>query len=257
MKKIFFLTGIIALSITLSACEKSKVKGKVIDPFTGKPVTNSTVWMKGTTFKAQSPDGSFIFEDVAPGEYTLAAGKNKFSEAEFSFKVSESDKEVEQTIFIYPRSGLKPGLFRPGAEQAEKVPNEWFNYESICDQDIFAYKETFVDEKTKKSFNLPDPAKIPAKLDLLYYQTTSSSQAIEATIYPLAKKPTAGKGCKSIDEKKVKTALFPVTGKGIPLTVTYKSNNMYELNGEMPKTPHAIVLTQQGKFLKSYYLQGE
>jgi len=256
MKKLSITLIATGMLLFFTGCEKGKVSGKVINPFTGKAVENATVWMPGTPHTVKTPDGNFVFEDVDLGSFAISAGKNKYSKTEDSISLGEEQLEASIDLFIFPKSNIKPGLFRMNAEKEDKIMHEWYLHEVRCEDAGFAYKTSFKDKKSKKDQKLNDPAEVSKNINLLFYNATSASQLPVAKVYPLKTDRVSNhKGCKF--EKGEKTALFPVTDKGSELKVTYKSENLYALEGSIPEGEQALVLTQGGKFLKSYYIKAK
>lgn len=256
MFKALTVFALALLSLSTIGCKKGSVSGRVIDPLTGKPVTNPTIWIRNTTFKVQSPDGSFKFEGVKLGEHTLSAGKNKHSEYSATISLTEEAPDLVQDIYIYSREGISAGLFRPDPNGAEKWLNLWTNWEVPCGKDSFGYRLKFRDAKTKRDLDLPDPLKVPAKFSALYYQSSSVSRPFDAHFYPLMQAPVSSRSqCVGFEQDRM--GMFPDKNKGVALQVTYKSDNMYQIDGTIPKGRYALVLTQDGKLLKPYFIQVE
>lgn len=259
MKKIIAIIAIAGLTFSMTACQKpGSVSGKAINPFTGQAVKNSTIWIDQSTKKAKSTDGSYKFEDVDQGKYTLIAGKNLYSKTYTPFEITETNLNITQDIYIYPKS-LKAGLFRPNAEKEDKIINSWYLYYVECDNDDFAYRLQFQNKKTKKIQKLTSPEEIKSDAKgYLFYQPASSTQIIEVTSYPLEKKKISKNNkCAEKIGKSSKTALFPNKDKGTKISVSLKATNLYELSGPYPKGLQALVFTQGGKFLNSYYIDGK
>jgi len=256
MKKLSITLLATGMLLFFTGCEKGKVNGKVINPFTGKAVENATVWMPGTPYTTKTPDGNFVFEDVDLGAFAIAAGKNKYSKTEDSISLGETQLEASIDLYIFPKATIKPGLFRLNPEKDDKIMHEWYLHEVRCEDAGFAYKTSFKDKKSKKDQKLNDPAEVSKNINLLFYNATSASQLPVAKVYPMKEqKVSAHEGCKF--EKGVRTALFPQTDNGTDLKVSYKSENLYSLEGSIPEGEQALVLTQGGKFLKAYYIKAK
>jgi len=265
MKKILPL---IALSVlALAACKKGTVSGTVVDPFSGKAVELSTVWIKGTVHSSKKafpeglPDGKFKFEGIKLGTYTLEVGKDKYSRGRMEFTVSKENLDITQDIYIYTQD-VSPGLYRPiEGSDAEKITNDWAIWQSTCKETGFALRTKFEREeenpqtkkKEKKENVLPGPKEVPAEITVLYKINSSAPSPIEAVSYPIisssAKKHA---DCPRIDEKE--TLLVPDMNKGISLVSGYKSDNLYEIKGVLPSGQQFLALRQDGKLVGLYYL---
>lgn len=256
---------VLALSaLSLVACgKKGSVSGTVIDPFTGKAVELPTVFIKNTPFTSQKikgglPTGEFKFEKIAPGTYTLSAGKSKYSKTNVEFTISETALDVKQDIFIYSKEDLNPGMYAPKAgAAAEKIANDWVSSEAICKESITALRPKYVQENEKKekiTVDLAPAKKIDAALNVLFYNASSVSSPIEAVAYPAAEeKSTAHADCAGVDAAKEPVLVVPQKDKGVKLSTNYKSENLYEITGTLPKGKQIMTLHQDGKLLKSYY----
>lgn len=266
------LVALFAVSaMGLVACGKSgSVSGTVYDPFTGKAVELPTVFIKDTPFTSQKipgglKDGTYKFEKVKPGTYTISAGKNKYSKTNIEFSITEDQLNVQQDLFIYNREGLTPGMYKPVANQpAEKIANDWVNSEVVCKESIMALRPKFKQDapnakgakKEQIEVVLADAKAIEATINLLYYNASSMSSMIEAKAYPAnQEKASDHSDCAGIDTKKEPYLIVPQKDKGTQLTTTYKSENLYEISGTLPKGKSLLTLHQDGKLLKTYYFE--
>lgn len=252
MKKLTAVLFLSLFAITLTSCKKGSVSGKVIDPFTGQAVQNATVWVKGTPKQTKTPDGSFKFDELKPGEYQLNSGKNKWSESHEGFTITEKDLNVTQNIYIFPQT-VTPGMYRPGKDSSEKLTNLWLNWESACKESLFGYRTRFIDTKTKKPVALPDPTVVSPEFNALYYQATSVNEKLEIKAFPMEKGNTKDHAdCQGFD-KREKIGYFPVVDQAIPLESKYKSENLTEITGKLPKGKQALAIMQGNKVLKAYF----
>lgn len=262
MKKIL---PVIALSVlALAACKKGTVSGTVIDPFTGKAVELPTVWIKGTPHSSQKipgglPDGKFKFEKIEPGTYTLSAGKGKYSTGSMEFTITKENLDVLQDVYIYGQD-VRPGLYRSVAgSEAERISNDWALWQPTCKGEVFALRTNFVDEvanpktkrKEKRNNPVPAPKDVPAEIVALYKIATSVSSPVNAVSYPAASKSAKEFDC-GVDAKE--TLLVPDLNNGSKLESGYKSENLYEIKGTLPKGRQFLALSQDNKLVGLYYL---
>jgi len=267
MKKI---VPLIALSmLALMACEKGTVSGTVIDPFTGKPVELPTVWIKGTTFSSQKipgglPDGTFKFEGVEPGSYTLEAGKGRYSKGKADFVIGEGNMEVTANIYIYGQE-VEPGLYRSfDGAGSEKITNDWVIWQPMCKAGGFVLRTKFTTDvenpstkkKEKKDMVLPKPREVPANVTALYKIKSSVSSPIEVTVYPIISAAARNYAdCSGIGAKE--TLKAPVLDKGKKIDSDYKSENLYEIKGTLLDGEQLMAIRQDGKLLSVYYLNAK
>ncbi|MCL2101646.1 MAG: carboxypeptidase-like regulatory domain-containing protein [Fibromonadales bacterium] len=265
MKKIL---PIIAISLlALSACKKGSVSGTVIDPISGEAVELPTVWIRGTPFTSQKipgglPDGKFKFEKIEPGSYTLEAGKGKYSRGSAEFTITKEDLDVTQNIYIY-RQDVSSGLYRPiEGTEAEKILNTWAMWQPTCKGSVFALRASFADEvtnpktkrKEKRNNPLPAPKDVPADIFALYKLASSVTSPVEAISYPVLSKPAKDYDC-SVEARE--TLLVPDLDKGSKIESGYKSENLYEIKGTLPKGRQFLALSQDNKFVGLYYLNAQ
>jgi hypothetical protein len=267
MKKILPLIALSALALV--ACKKGTVSGLVIDPFSGKAVELPTVYIKGTVFNSQKipgglPDGKFKFEGIEPGTYTLEAGKGKYSKGRAEFTITKEKMEATQNVYIYGQEVLT-GLYRPiENSNAEKITKDWALWESECKETGFALRSKFESDvenpktkkKEKKENVLPAAKNVPAEITALFKIATSVSSPIEAISYPVISSPAKNhKDCAGVGEKE--TLLIPDTAKKVALASSYKSDNLYEIKGELLKGKQFLALSQDGKLVGLYYLNAQ
>lgn len=271
MKKSFSAAAFLA-TLSLVACGKSgTISGTVIDPFTGKAVELPTVFIKDTPFTSQKvpgglKDGAFKFEKIKPGTYTITAGKNKYSKTNIEFTVAETALDVKQDLYIYSREGLTPGMYQPvSGAAAEKIANAWVNSEATCKESITAlrpkYMQNVENKATKKveknEVVLPAAKKTATSMNVLFYNASSVSSPIEAVAYPASEaKASEHADCKGIDAKET-TLIVPQKDKSVQLSVAYKSENLYEISGTLPKGKVLVTFHQDGKLLKTYYFDAQ
>jgi len=267
MKK---LLSIIALStLALVACKKGTVSGTVIDPFTGNAVELPTVFIKGTTFTSTKipgglPDGKFKFEKIEPGTYTIEAGKNKYLKGKAEFTITKEITDVTQNIYIYGQD-VSPGLYRPiEGQKAEKITNDWAIWYPTCKESGFVLRTKFTAEvenpatkkKEKKDMVLPAPRNVPANITVLFKIATSISSHVEAVAYPVRSSSAKNHAdCSDVNAKE--TLLIPDLEKGLKLESGYKSDNLYEIKGELLKGKQFVALRQDGKLVGLYYLNAQ
>jgi hypothetical protein len=265
MNKILLLTALVSLAFV--ACgKKGSVSGTIMDPFSGKAVELPTVWIKGTTFNSQKipgglPDGKFKFEGVPVSDsaYTLQAGKPKHSQGQVKFSITKDNLDVVQNIYIY-RQDVAPGLYRPlEGKEAEKIKANAV-YQAVCKERIFAFRTKFTTEnpstKKKEENVLPPPTNVPAEIVLLSKIATSVTSPIEVTSYPVLTEPAKkNEDCSGVDPKE--TLLVPDLNKGTSIPSDYKSENLYEIRGTLPKGKQFLIIKQDGKLVNAYYVNAQ
>jgi len=264
MNKILPIIALVALAFV--ACgKKGSVSGTVMDPFSGKAVEMPTVWIKGTTFTSQKiqgglPDGKFKFEGipVADTAYTLQAGRSKYSQGQVKFSLTKDNLNVVQNIYIY-RQDVAPGLYRPieGVE-AEKIKAHAV-YQAVCKESGFAFRKKFTTEnpstKKKEDNVLPAPTGVPLEITLLSKIATSVTSPIEVISYPVISESAKKHADCGVDAKE--TLLIPNLNKGTNISSEYKSENLYQIKGTLPKGQQFLAIKQDGKLVNAYYINAQ
>ena len=264
MNKILLLIALVVLAFV--ACgKKGSISGTIMDPFTGKAVELPTVWIKGTTFTSQKipgglPDGKFKFEGIplSDSAYTLQAGKPKYSQGQVKFLVNNDNLDVVQNIYIY-RQDVAPGLYRPiEGTEAEKIKANAV-YQAVCKESIFAFRTKFTTEnpstKKKEESVLPPPTNVPSEVAFLSKIATSVTSPIEVTSYPVLSEPAKKHEDCGVDAKE--TLLVPNLSKGTSISSDYKSENLYEIKGTLPKGKQFLTIKQDGKLVNAYYINAQ
>jgi hypothetical protein len=264
MNKILPLIALVSLALV--ACgKKGSVSGTVMDPFSGKAVELPTVWIKGTTFTSQKiqgglPDGKFKFEGIAISDssYTLQVGKSKYSQGQVKFSITEDNLNVVQNIYIY-RQDVASGLYRPiEGTEAEKISARAV-YQAVCKESGFAFRVKFTTEnqstKKKEENVLPPPANVPAEVAFLSKIATSVTSPIEVTSYPVLSESAKKHEDCGVDAKE--TLLVPNLSKGTSIPSDYKSENLYEIKGTLPKGKQFLTIKQDGKLVNAYYINAQ
>jgi hypothetical protein len=262
-----FVAALAALSLV--ACKEStSVSGTVYDPFTGEAVEMPTVWVQKTAFTSDKipdglPNGKFQFDKIKEGTYTISAGKNRYSKTNVEFTVDEKNPNPVVDLFIYNREGRTSGMYLPpqGAP-SEKISNDWVTWEATgCKASLTALKYVFVTEvinpknkkKEKREQPLPDPRTVAADFKVLFYNASSVSSVPDATSYPVRQAKGADlTDCRELNPKE--NLLAPQLDKGSALNVAYKSENLYEITGTLPKGRQLLTIVQDGKLLNTYFL---
>jgi len=264
MNKILLLIALALLALV--ACgKKGSVSGTVMDPFSGKAVELPTVWIKGTTFSTKKiegglPDGKFKFEGVpiVDSSYTLQAGKSKYSQGQVKFSISKDNPDVTQNIYIY-RQDVAPGLYRPvEGTEAEKI-NARAIFQAVCKERMFAFRVKFTTEnpstKKKEENVLPPPANVPIDVTFLSKIATSVTSPIIVTSYPVLSESAKKNAECGVDAKE--TLLLPDLSKGTNIPADYKSENLYEIKGTLPKGKQFLTIKQDGKLVNAYYVYAQ
>ena len=224
-----------------------------------------TVWIKGTTFTSQKipgglPDGKFKFEGIAVSDsfYILQAGKPKYSQGQVKFSITKDNLDVTQNIYIY-RQDVIPGLYRPvEGKEAEKIKAHAV-YQALCKESGFAFRVKFNTEnpstKKKEENNLPPPANVPTDVVFLSKIATSVTSPIEVTSYPVLSEPAKKHEDCGVDVKE--SLLIPNLSKGTSVPSEYKSENLYEIRGTLPKGKQFLAIRQDGKLVNAYYVNAQ
>jgi hypothetical protein len=256
-----FATCAIALSLSLSlvACGKSStVSGSIKDPFTGKAVELPKVVILGTAFTSEKvpgglKDGTYSFEGVKPGSYKLNAGRTGYVKSVVEFTVPEEGGPLTQDIYIYPLK-TDAGLYFRGADSTLRVARKWFNNEAQCGEaTIAALRTEFTKEgkdKKKVKYELADATSLPTAGSFLYL---GQSSAPDVVVYPALKaKASAHKDCAELGAKE--SLIVPDVAKGQKLASKYISENLYEIDGTLPKGQNLLVIKQGGTQPALFYL---
>jgi hypothetical protein len=264
MNKILLFVALAVLALV--ACgKKGSISGTIMDPFSGKAVELPTVWIKGTTFTSQKipgglPDGKFKFEGIAISDsaYTLQAGKPKYSQGQVKFTITEDNLNVVQNIYIY-RQDVAPGLYRPiEGKEAEKISARAV-YQAVCKESVFAFRVKFATEnpstKKKEENALPPPANVPEEVAFLSKIATSVTSPIEVISYPVLSESAKKHEDCGVDAKE--TLLIPNLSKGTSIPSDYKSENLYEIKGTLPKGKQFLTIKQDGKLVNAYYINAQ
>jgi hypothetical protein len=255
-----FATCAIALSLSLSslvACGKSStVSGSIKDPFTGNAVELPKVVILGTAFTSEKvpgglKDGTYSFEGVKPGTYKLNAGRAGYVKSVVEFTVPEEGGPLAQDI--YPLK-TDAGLYFRGADSTIRVARKWFNSEAQCGEaTIAALRSEFTKEgkdKKKVKYELAPATDLPASGSFLYL---GQSSAPDAVVYPAIKaKASAHKDCAELGDKE--SLIVPDVAKGQKLASKYISENLYEIDGNLPKGQNLLVIKQGGTQPALFYL---
>lgn len=253
MKRIspLILTSLLALGLV--SCKSGSISGQVLDPFTGQPVGNSTIWLEGTPYQVKSADGSFKFEKLEPGEYKINAGKNKCSKTQESTSITEQALDATKNVYIFSRQDYEPGLYSSKNGKFEKVANLWQNWEATCKESALGYRLAFTDLKTKKELALPHATEIPSELKVLIYQP--GAETLVAKSVPVSESPIAShKDCQGFDKKETK-GLFLEMAKAVELKSEYRSEQLFEITGSLPKGKQVIAFFEGPKLVKSYLVE--
>ncbi|MDE5610296.1 MAG: SUMF1/EgtB/PvdO family nonheme iron enzyme [Bacteroidales bacterium] len=103
MKKLLYvLTGLCLLAGLFTGCEKeekatSTIQGVVTDKETGEPISGVTIELQSIGKQVQTAeDGTYIFENLKAGPYTLKAQKDGYA----TYENTEIQLRVEQTLML-------------------------------------------------------------------------------------------------------------------------------------------------------------
>lgn len=280
-KKIFLLAISFSL-LSIMGCgeKKGTIEGVVLDPFTGKPVEMPTVWMDSTIFstqkgkyefKADLQKGSFKFLNVPVGDYLIKARRNRFVLGQEKFTTSDKNPNAKLTLYIY-NDQVDPGLYKANAEGAKKISNNWVLWSASCKESVAAYRLSYVDskelpslpgkknKKAKKKASagkekpLPDPMVVDASLDFLYKNASSVTAPLVAASYIIDTDNVASHSdCSGFNGDK--KGLFADVAKKTDLEVSYKSEALYQIKGNLSKGKQIVVLSQDGKTLQTYFFE--
>jgi hypothetical protein len=257
-KQAFILLLSLVIVASLSGCKTGSVKGKVLDVFTNKPVSNTRVQILNTPLVSTvGEDGSFEFKEVELGKHQLAAGKNKFSKALVDFELTEKSLNSDLILYVFGKKNMAPGLFEASEEGAKKIRNQWIGMDAQCEGDIVGFKLKDVIEKTGKKVTLKGPSMASQNLDLFYYQKGNNKSPITTTISPLKKVSAKkfAKKCKSIGKNNKLLVADLKEGKEFP--TSYASEQMVKVAGDIGAKKSLVTFKQSGKILGSYILKGK
>jgi len=112
--------AVFVLAVTLMACAKPKIHGRVVDVFS-KPIAGAEVSIPKTTFKAVSgADGRYTIEYV-PGQFELSVRKPTYASATISLNVTQASElpAADAVLFPIPPG---PGVYYIGADRLIALP---------------------------------------------------------------------------------------------------------------------------------------
>lgn len=279
MKKVLISFASAAVALSLVGCDKTgTVSGQVLDPFTGKAVEMPTIWMDSTIFstqkenyayKADLAQGKFKFENVPVGNYLIKARRSKYNLSQQTFATTNENPNAEVTLYIYGDK-TAPGLYVPGADSASKITNNWAIFSTTCKESVTGLRISFEQEmnavpgqkakkKSKKDVKLnklPDPKPVSTEVDVLYCNPGSLASSIAVASYPVKTASAAAHAdCEGFGKNE--SGLFPDLSKKTELAVEYRAEGLVAVKGTLPKGKQLIVVTKEGKFLQSYYVDAK
>jgi hypothetical protein len=152
MKKHFSLFSLLSVSL-ITGCQTGTISGKVLDPFTNKAVPKAKLQLIGTPNVTQANDaGVFKFsESVSLEKYSLRTGKNRYSQSKIELELKEDAPDANVTVYIFPKTGMKPGLFLGSDTGAVKIRNIWNGFDVKCEGNSFAYRTFMKNVNEKKT----------------------------------------------------------------------------------------------------------
>lgn len=280
-KIVLFAIGVALVVVAGCGEKKGTIEGIVLDPFTGKPVEMPTVWMDSTIFSTQKAKyefktdlqkGAFKFVNVPVGDYLIKTRRNHYVLGQEKFSTSDANPDLKITLYTYSDK-VDPGLYKANPEGAEKISNSWVLWSSTCKESLAGYRLSYVDckgslssmlkgKKAKKKKNapvgktmpLPDPRVVDADIEFLYKNSSSVTAPLMASAYAAEVENVSAHGdCVGFEDDK--KGLFANLSKKTELTVSYKSEGLYEVKGSLPKGKQIVVLSQDGKTIQTYYFE--
>lgn len=284
MKKQFTLVAAALIAFAMTGCDKKgTIEGVVLNPFTGKPVSDPIVWMEqnnqntifGTqaakyAYKAELAQGKFKFEKVPAGEYVIKSRISKYNPSEVKFTTSNEDPNKQLTLYIYSDK-INPGLYQGSEEGEKKISNEWVIWSTPCNESLAGYrlnipkapekanaKAAKKGKKGKKGAEsafdaLPAPRVMDAEFSVFYRNVGTAP--IQANTYPAVEGKVADHAdCKNFEANE-KTGIFADKSKGTALNVEYVADGLSKITGTLPKGKQIIQLVQDGKTMQTYYFE--
>jgi hypothetical protein len=248
------------LAFGIIGCTKGTIEGKVINPFTGKPIAGAVVQLPGTTKQPVTTDanGSFSFPELKIQDYKLVAGMNNFSKSEVSVSLTKEANEITKDLFIYNRKE-EIGLYAETDTGMVKVPNFWVSYEVNCGDGKIAYLPTMTVEvgKEKKVSDMPAAIDRPLSGSYLLYEKSSATALPELKIAALKKVNASESPACAAKAKGAKTFLVADMNSAETIQAAYKSNSLYEVNPSLQPGEQLLYFYQAGKPLKGYLINAK
>lgn len=254
MKKHFSLFSLLSVSL-ITGCQTGTISGKVLDPFTNKAVPKAKLQLIGTPNVTQANDaGVFKFsESVSLEKYSLRTGKNRYSQSKIELELKEDAPDANVTVYIFPKTGMKPGLFLGSDTGAVKIRNIWNGFDVKCEGNSFAYRTFMRNVKTKKKLKLPVPHSQSQDVNAIFYQASANQSPISAMTYPAKTSSPRRLKCDDLrGQRKVVTGEIEPS-KGKALNISYVSQGAFRMQDKLPNGKQLIQFSQSGKLLATYY----
>lgn len=294
MKKQIIACAAALIAFAMTGCEqKGTIQGEVCDAFTGKALEMPTIWMDSTiysTLKKKYPykqelrKGQFKFENVPFGTYKVLANRAKYIKSHTKVTVTESSPVADVKLYIYSDQ-VDPGLYEVVSGTPSKIKNDWSLWAVRCgEESIAGYRlaipqadkdaaKQLPPEKGKKGkkkkakkvaaapaneaafIDLKDPKEVSEKFNVFYRNASSVSSDLVVKSYAVANGPVAAhKDCAGFDAGEA-NGIFAIKSKVTDLKSSYVAENLYRIEGTLPKGKQIVQLSQDGKVLQTYYVE--
>lgn len=294
MKKQIIACAAMFIAFAMTGCEQQgTIQGEVCDAFSGKALEMPTIWMDSTiysTLKKKYPykqelrKGQFKFENVPFGTYKVLANRAKYIKSRTKVTVTEANPVVDVKLYIYSDQ-VDPGLYEVVNDLPSKIKNEWSLWAMRCgDESVAGYRLAIPqadkdaakqlppnkkDKKKKKKakkvetaagaapafIDLKDPKEVKEQFSMFYCNSSSVTTDVIAKSYAVANGAiSAHKDCSGYEAGET-NGIFAIKSKVTDLKTSYVAENLYRIEGTLPKGKQIIQLTQDGKVLQTYYVE--
>ncbi len=295
MKKQIIVCAAALIAFAMTGCEQQgTIQGEVCDAFTGKALEMPTIWMDSTIFstlkkkypyKQELRKGQFKFENVPFGTYKVLANRAKYIKSRTKVTVTPESPVADVKLYIYSDQ-VDPGLYEVVGETPSKIKNDWSLWAMRCgDESVAGYRLAIPqvdkdaakqlppdnDKKGKKKkkkakkveapadpnalIELKEPKEVSEKLNVFYRNASSVTTQLVVKSYAVANGAiSAHKDCSGFDASET-NGVFAVKNKVTDLKSSYVAENLYRIEGTLPKGKQIIQLSQDGKVLQTYYVE--
>lgn len=150
MKRLAALLTIFAFILSVSFAENGMIKGSITDKSTGKPVAFAAITLlKGSSFvKATSADksGSFLFQEVPVGRYTINVSSKGFDELSNSNVVVTPNNTTFLNLALVPVSA--PLVTEVLIDDITAPDRDELSSPKVCEEKAGGYKK----DKSSRSY---------------------------------------------------------------------------------------------------------
>jgi len=144
---IFLVTGLFALT----SCNRTKIEGKVVDPF-GKPIKDISVTIEGTSFTDKtSSSGNYSIGYVPGGNIKVKFTKDGYADTNFVVNIATKSTFPAQQVAMYMIPD-KEALYLISQDNYIPIKKGFFNKERRSS--YYQTNDTYVTEITEDNFTV-------------------------------------------------------------------------------------------------------